>query len=100
MVTPHREQRVMSMPSAGGGSAAAGGDLAVRIDGGQSLSADAIALLGTVCDQAEDLGRTAVVRVVVSGAPNGSWTRDLDVALVNKWERALRRLERLAATTV
>ena len=38
--------------------------------------------------------------VRVSGAPRGPWARDLNVALVSKWERGLRRLERLPAATI
>jgi isomerase DpgB len=40
------------------------------------------------------------VTVHVSGAPDGSWSRGLNVAQVSKWERVLRRLERLPMTTV
>ena len=70
----------------------------VRIDGSRPLSAELVAELSAVCDQADD--GAAVVRVLVSGTPGESWTTDLDVSLVSKWERTLRRLERLAATTV
>jgi len=76
------------------------GDLAVWIDGGQPLSAESVAAIAAACDSAEDLGDRAAVVVHVSGSPAGSWARDLNVALVNKWERGLRRLERLPATTI
>ena len=33
-------------------------------------------------------------------SPANRWPRDLTVALVSKWERALRRLERLPAATI
>ncbi len=74
--------------------------MTLTIDGSRSLSADAVTALEAVCDRAEDQGPAGVMRIVVSGAPNGSWTRNLGVALVSKWERALRRLERLPVTTV
>jgi isomerase DpgB len=77
----------------------------ISIDGGQRLSADLVTALGAVCDQAEDLGGTGIVVVRLSGAPQSGaasdfWTRDLTVGLVSKWERGLRRLERLGMTTV
>jgi len=76
------------------------GDLTVRVDGGRPLSAESIAAIAAVCDRAEDRGDQATVVVHVSGAPAGSWARDLNVALVSRWERGLRRLERLPATTI
>jgi isomerase DpgB len=36
----------------------------------------------------------------VSGVPVPGWSSDLPVALVSKWERGLRRLERLTAVTI
>jgi isomerase DpgB len=36
----------------------------------------------------------------VSGVPGPGWPSDLPVALVSKWERGLRRLERLPAVTI
>src|SRR4051794_9736379 len=83
-----------------GAQADTGADLVIRIDGSRPLSAEAVRTLGAVCDLAEKRVEPGVVLIVGSGAPSGSWTQDLDVALVSKWERAPRRLERLAATTV
>lgn len=83
-----------------GNYADAGGGPRISIDGGQHLSAGLVMALGAVCDQAEDLGGPGIVLVQVSGAPGGSWTKDLTVGLVSKWERALRRLERLGMPTV
>lgn len=77
-----------------------GGPLAVWVDGRQPLSTESLAAMAAVCDSAEDQGDRAVVVVHVSGAPAGSRARDLDIALVSKWERGLRRLERLPATTI
>ncbi|WP_055585441.1 enoyl-CoA-hydratase DpgB [Peterkaempfera griseoplana] len=76
------------------------GELLLRIDGRQPLSADRVAAVAAVCDSAEDLAGQARVIVQVSGTPEGPWTDDLTVALVSKWERALRRLERLPATVI
>jgi isomerase DpgB len=91
-------QAMGAVPAAGG----LGGtrDLAVRIDGGRPLSAESIAAIGAVCDSAEDRSDRGTVVVQVSGAPVGSFAGDLSVALVSKWERALRRLERLPAATI
>ncbi|MFD4948318.1 enoyl-CoA-hydratase DpgB [Streptomyces sp. NPDC058239] len=75
-------------------------DLVLRIDGTKPLSADVIAAVSAVCDRAEDgVGRGPVI-VHVHGAPDTPWTEDLTVAPVNKWERALRRLESLPTATV
>jgi isomerase DpgB len=76
------------------------GVLAVRIDGRQPLSAASVAAIAALCDSAEDGDDPRTVVVYVSGAPDRSWTRDLSVALVSKWERGLRRLERLPAATI
>lgn len=74
--------------------------LILRIDGGLPPSAESVAALAAACDSAEDRGgRTALV-IHLSGAPRGPWASGVDVALVSKWERALRRLERLRATSV
>jgi isomerase DpgB len=79
---------------------AGSGDLRIQIDGRRPLSADSVAAIAAVCDSAEDLGGRGIVVVQVSGAPVGSWASDLDVALVSRWERGLRRLERLPAVTI
>lgn len=80
------------------------GDLVLRIDGTRPLSAELVAALTAVCDSAEDggdrnNGRNTVI-VHVSGAPEDSLDKNLTVALVSKWERGLRRLERLPAATI
>jgi isomerase DpgB len=76
------------------------GALGIRIDGSRPLSAEPVADVGAVCDSAEDSGERTVVVVHVSGAPKGSPASQPSVALVSKWERGLRRLERLGATTI
>lgn len=78
-----------------------GGDLRLTVDGGLGLSVDAVAAVGAVCDTAEDLEGQARVVVHVFGTPREPrLPGDVTVGLVNKWERALRRLERLPAVTV
>ncbi|HEY6309488.1 MAG TPA: enoyl-CoA-hydratase DpgB [Streptosporangiaceae bacterium] len=75
--------------------------LTIRIDGRQPLSSDSVGALATVCDRAEDRGEHGTVIVHVSGAPlPGASASEVTMALVSKWERALRRLERLPAATI
>jgi isomerase DpgB len=56
--------------------------------------------LAALCDLAEDHRGPGIVVLHVSGAPAASWSADLTVTLINKWERALRRFERLPMATV
>ncbi|MEV0126113.1 enoyl-CoA-hydratase DpgB [Streptomyces sp. NPDC050703] len=75
-------------------------EITLRIDGREPLTADTVAAVSSVCDTAEDLKGRVTVVVRVSGAPGGPRPDGLTVSLVSKWERALRRLERLPAGTV
>lgn len=75
-------------------------ELIVHVDGGQGLSSELIAAVGAVCDRAEDLGEGATVVVHASGVPESGWSAELTVAAVSKWERVLRRLERLPVPSV
>lgn len=72
---------------------------ALELDGSEPLSATAVKAVGALCDRTED-GGDSVVALHVTGAPKDGWADGLDVMLVTKWERALRRLERLPAATV
>ncbi|WP_067452349.1 enoyl-CoA-hydratase DpgB [Actinomadura macra] len=76
------------------------GRVVLRIDGARPLSAGTVQVVAAICDQVEDHGRPGVVELHVSGAPGAHWTRDLTAGLVTRWERAVRRLERLPMTTV
>ncbi|MEV0253825.1 enoyl-CoA-hydratase DpgB [Streptomyces sp. NPDC050732] len=73
---------------------------ALELDGSEPLSATAVKAVGALCDRTEDGTGPPVVALHVTGAPRDGWADDLDVMLVTKWERALRRLERLPAATV
>jgi len=73
--------------------------LETRIDGARPLSADAIADLTAVCDTVER-DRIGSLIIHVSGAPAPPSSPDLSIGLVSKWERVLRRVERLPAVTV
>lgn len=74
-------------------------NLVVRVDGRRSLSPELVASVGAACDSAEDRADRNTVILHVSGTPQGP-PDDVTVALVSKWERVLRRLERLPAATI
>ncbi|MFC6086891.1 enoyl-CoA-hydratase DpgB [Sphaerisporangium aureirubrum] len=76
------------------------GELVLRIDGTRPMSAASVEAVQALCDRAEDHDGPGMVTLHVSGAPDASRPRDLSVGLVSKWERALRRLERLPVITV
>ncbi|MFJ4703218.1 (3,5-dihydroxycyclohex-3-enyl)acetyl-CoA dehydratase subunit B [Streptomyces sp. TverLS-915] len=79
-------------------TASAHATVELTIDGAEDLTPPLVARVQDFCDRAEDAdpGTPAVLRL--GGVANGA--APLDVALVNKWERALRRVERLPVTTV
>lgn len=85
---------------AAGAPARTDDDIELRIDGTQALTLASVRALEAACARAESYCRAGILPVHVSGAPGKVWTPDLNVALVTKWERVLRRLERLAITTV
>jgi isomerase DpgB len=74
--------------------------LTADVDGTRPPTPDLVATITALCDRAEDAGDGTTVVVRVGGAPGRSWTDDLTVAQVSRWEQALRRLERLPAVTV
>jgi isomerase DpgB len=79
--------------------------LTLRIDGSRPLTAQSVAELAALCNRAEDgaanspESRSPVI-LRVSGVPGPGWPHELPVDLVSKWERGLRRLERLPAVTI
>jgi isomerase DpgB len=73
-------------------------EFTLSIDGRQPLSAESVAALARLCDRGEDCGDRGAVIIYVSGAPERAYAGD--IALVSKWERALRRLERLPTSTI
>ncbi|SEL97815.1 enoyl-CoA-hydratase DpgB [Streptacidiphilus jiangxiensis] len=71
----------------------------LTLDGSQPLTPATVQALSALCDAAEDLpGAAAPLVVTVAGAP--ATRADVPLPLVNKWERAVRRLEKLAVPTV
>ncbi|MFE3031358.1 enoyl-CoA-hydratase DpgB [Streptomyces canus] len=75
-------------------------DLVIRVDGTRPLSAELVAAFETLCDSVEDRADRNTVIMHVSGAPEEPSNEDITIALVSKWERTLRRFERLPAATV
>jgi len=75
------------------------GELALRFDEPGSLAA-AAETLNALCDRAEDDRAPGPVTVHVTGVPRPGWSKDLTVGLVSKWERVVRRFERLGRLTV
>jgi isomerase DpgB len=69
----------------------------LMVDGSRPLTLDTIQALNALCDQAEDTGNRAPLVLEVTGVPATAPTTPL--VLVNKWERALRRMERLDLPT-
>lgn len=75
-------------------------ELELYVDGARPVTAETVAETAAVCDRAEDHDGPGVLPVHVSGAPDASWARALDTPLVTKWERTLRRLERVPMPTI
>lgn len=80
-------------------------DVYLAVDCGAPLTEHLVAAVTGVCDQVEDRDADAVVvlHVADTSAPDyasTAWPGDAGVHLVNKWEGALRRLERLAAPII
>jgi isomerase DpgB len=71
-----------------------------HIDGSRPVSAAVIAALDVFIDQVEDAPAGFVPVLSATGEPGADHTDPPDVATVNKWERVLRRLERLNRPTV
>lgn len=74
--------------------------LELDIDGSLPLTSRTVAALNAFCDACEDAGHGAVGIVRLTGRPAADAFADATVHLVNKWERVLRRVERMGAVTV
>nr|CAQ52619.1 enoyl-CoA hydratase/isomerase [Streptomyces violaceoruber] len=74
----------------------------LEVPGSRPLTPELVAAVQEVCDRAEELGDEPVVVHLGGGPDDGTppATDGVAVHLVNKWERALRRLERLETATV
>lgn len=78
------------------------GAVVLDLDSATPIGQDAIDALGSACARAEDAGAGAVLLARLSGVPgdHAAWPGDAGIHAVNRWERAVRRLERLGAPTV
>nr|ADU56119.1 hypothetical protein CA878-41 [uncultured organism CA878] len=76
------------------------GELVLRLDGSRPLSAALVEELAALCDRAEDQREPGPVTVHVTGVPTDGRPDGLTVGLVSKWERVVRRFERLGRLTV
>ncbi|MET0264837.1 MAG: enoyl-CoA-hydratase DpgB [Duganella sp.] len=75
----------------------------LELDVSGSLDKSLVDSINGACDSVEDAGAGATLLVLLNGrrdAGAGSAGGALDVTLVNQWERALRRIERLNAVTI
>lgn len=73
------------------------------IDCSGPLTEQSVGQIVEVCDELEDADRAAFAVLHVQGAAGvreQAWPGEVGVHLVNKWERALRRLERSPAAVV
>jgi isomerase DpgB len=75
------------------------GELVLRLDGSRPLAARSVEELADLCDRAEDRRDPGPVTVHVTGVPPDDWANGLTVGLVSKWERVVRRFERLGRVT-
>ncbi|GLZ29072.1 hypothetical protein Lesp02_12620 [Lentzea sp. NBRC 105346] len=73
----------------------------VRIDDALPLSADLVTAVTIACDRVEDAGGDAHLLLHVANTSTGArdWPGEVGVHVINKWEQALRRVERLGAAT-
>lgn len=74
--------------------------LELVIDGTRPVTAGSVEAVEGLCDRAEDHAGPGLVVLRLSGAPAETGPARTDVGLVSKWERALRRMERLGRPTV
>jgi isomerase DpgB len=72
----------------------------LHIDGSTPLTKASVAAVEDACAAVEAGQAPTMLVVYVTGTANPGWTHGLDVAVVSKWERSLRRLERLGVLTV
>ncbi|MGC7098262.1 enoyl-CoA-hydratase DpgB [Amycolatopsis lurida] len=78
----------------------------LSLPGGGPLTSSLVLAINEFCDRIDALsGNTvAVIEVGEAGeagtAPHQAWPGDVSIHLVSRWERAVRRVERLRATTI
>ncbi|MDA3647916.1 enoyl-CoA hydratase/isomerase family protein [Saccharopolyspora indica] len=85
-----------------GDTMSTGGLPVLEITGGGTLSDELIRAVNEFCDRVEDASDDVLAIVQLgNGEPGGEqWPGEIDIHRVNRWERALRRMERLRAVTI
>ncbi|MET9507640.1 enoyl-CoA-hydratase DpgB [Streptomyces flavidovirens] len=75
--------------------------ITLQLDAGRSLS-ELTAAVNDACNQAEERADRSVVLLRLPGpsAETRSWPGKVDIQQVNRWERAVRRLERLPTLSI
>jgi isomerase DpgB len=75
--------------------------LMVKVDAARPLS-ELTNAMTAICDQVESRGERSVVvlRLGSTSTERREWPGDVPIQAVNRWERAVRRLERLAAASI
>jgi isomerase DpgB len=76
--------------------------ISVEVVGDGALTPELTLSVNEFCDRVEDAGDDTVAVIHVGpGRPDaGPWPGEVNIHLVSRWERALRRVERLGAVTV
>ena len=83
------------------GSESTADNFTLRISSGQSLTPELIDAVDALCDRVEDAeGAPAVMISLHGGTDSAQWPGDVGIHLVSRWEKALRRLERLDSPTI
>jgi isomerase DpgB len=74
----------------------------LELDVSGALTDALIDTINSACDCIEDAGTGAALLILMHGKPGDAHAADgeVNVQLVNRWERALRRIERLPAVTI
>lgn len=75
------------------------GPAPLELTGANELSSALVAMVSEFCGRLEDNGGVAVLRLG-GGTSGAAWPGEVSIRLVNRWERTLRRLERLSTMTV
>lgn len=84
-----------------GSEAAMARTVRVDIDGCAPLSDELLQALHAACDEVEDGGSPAVLRLCIRGGePRTAWPGDVGVNEIHRWEKALRRLDLLDGVSV
>jgi isomerase DpgB len=78
--------------------------LRLELNGVGTVSGELIKKISDILDQAEDVRTGAVMLLHMAGHPSSAtlqpWPGPIDIEIVNRWERVLRRVERVGATTI